>query len=132
MQLITLNKPIPELGQYTYRTQEKSKIFYCRTSRIRLEKGLLVVLLLSPSHASLDDDGSSPFWICSTVVCLCKSPRFSNSFPQVEHFNFERLLEESELVDVIFLDPYDGIVNKNLSRAIYKGYMNGITTTSLS
>lgn len=57
--------------------------------------------LLAP-YVFLDLDGSSPFWICSTVVCLCKSPRFSNSFPQMEHFNFGRPLAESELVEVIF------------------------------
>lgn len=85
---------------------------------------------LLPPHVSLDFDGSSPFCICSTVVCLCKSPMFSNSFPQMEHFNFGRLLllDESELVEVIFFTPFDYIANKNLSRVIHKSYMDDITT----
>lgn len=77
---------------------------------------------------SLDFDGSSPFWICSTVVCRCISPRFSNSFPQIEHFNFGRLLlDESELVEVILL-PFDDIANKNLSTGINKSNLKYNTT----
>jgi len=36
-------------------------------------------------------DGMSPFWIWSTSMCLCMSPKLSNSFPHDLHLrNFPR------------------------------------------
>lgn len=130
---ITLNKPIPELGQYTYRTPRENRKY-------------------SPSRFyNKIGEGSS---------CCSSSFSFSRIFRWWWEFSFLDMLDSGmplQIAEVfkllsanrtfqlwttaggvrisgrhLSLDPYDGIANKNLSRAIYKRYMNGITTTSLS
>jgi hypothetical protein len=71
---------------YKMHTQKQAELVnYESVSQPLLDKELLIIYFYSSSSL---DYGISPFCMCSVIMCLCISPKLSNSLPHDLHFKY--------------------------------------------